>query len=38
MSDQRMNCGFGDPGKFGMDLDIVSVRSIGFTLKGCTGN
>jgi len=26
-----MNCGFGEPGKFGMDLDIVSVRSIGFT-------
>jgi len=29
--DQEMNCGFGEPGKFGMDLDIVSVRSIGFT-------
>jgi hypothetical protein len=26
-----MNCGFGEPGKLGIDSDIVSVRSIGFT-------
>jgi hypothetical protein len=25
-----MNCGFGEPGKLGIDLDIVSVRSTGF--------
>jgi len=30
-SDQRMNWGFGEPGKFGIDVEIVSVRSIGFT-------
>ncbi len=30
-SDQRMNCGFGEPGKLGIDVEIVSVRSIGFT-------
>jgi len=29
--DQRMNCGFGEPGKLGIDFEIVSVRSIGFT-------
>jgi hypothetical protein len=33
-----MNCGFGDPGKFGSDLDIVSVRSIGFTSEWGIGN
>jgi hypothetical protein len=26
-----MNCGFGEPGKLGIDSDIVKVRSIGFT-------
>ncbi len=31
MLDQEMNCGFGDPGKVGIDCEIVSVRSIGFT-------
>ncbi len=29
-SDQRMNCGFGEPGKLGIDAEIVNVRSIGF--------
>ena len=29
--DQLMNCGVGDPRKFGVDLDIVSDKSIGFT-------
>ena len=26
-----MNCGFGEAGKVGMDVDIVNVRSSGFT-------
>ena len=30
-SDQRMDWGFGEPGKLGIDVEIVSVRSIGFT-------
>ena len=30
--DQRMNWVFGEPGKVGMDFDIVSVRSISFTI------
>ena len=29
--DQEMNWGVGEPGKLGIDFDIVSVRSIGFT-------
>jgi len=27
-----MNCVFGEPGKVGVDGDIVNVRSIGFTI------
>jgi len=30
--DQEMNWGFGEPGKLGIDSDIVSVRSIDFIL------
>ncbi len=37
-SDQRMNCGFGEPGKIGIDSDIVSVRSIGFTSIDLNGD
>jgi len=33
-----MNCGFGEPGKLGIDFDIVSVRSIGFTSIDLNGN
>lgn len=29
--DQEINCGFGEPGKLGMDFDIVRVRSMSFT-------
>ena len=29
--DHEMNCGFGEPGKLGIDSDMVNVRSIGFT-------
>ena len=31
ISDHRMNCGFGESGKVGIDSEIVSVRSMGFT-------
>ena len=30
--DQEMNWGFGEPGKLGIDYDILNVRSIGFIL------
>jgi hypothetical protein len=30
-----MNCGVGDPGKLGIDSDIVSDKSIGFTSSKC---
>ncbi len=36
--DQEMNCGFGEPGNIGIDSDIVSVRSRGFTLIECVGD
>ena len=36
--DQRMNWGFGEPGKLGIDFDIVSVRSIGFTPTDLNSN
>ena len=29
--DQSINFGFGEPGKLGMDSEMVSVRSTGFT-------
>ena len=33
-----MNCGVGDPGKDGIDSDIVSDKSIGFTSSECIGD
>ena len=33
-----MNWGFGDPGKVGIDSDMVSDKSIGFTSSECIGN
>jgi hypothetical protein len=32
MLDQLMKCGFGDPGKFGIDSDIVNDKSISFIM------
>jgi len=33
-----MNCGFGESGKVGMDVDIVNVRSSGFTSVNYDGD
>ena len=38
ISDQSMNCGVGEPGKLGIDSDIVSDKSIGFTSKEWIGD